>query len=804
MAHSFSLVIDDASPLLSYFPFADTLSIPNFFAGWNPCFTTSACPTFPGQQGNGTSFHVTSLDGAAFSIQWWGNGIQLFGFAQGPLTYDLQLDGLTNSSIPVPASGTTLLATYHDLQPANHTLSLIVHNPTNSSSALIGIDQASITINSTSPNVTFFNTVTEDTSLPFTGHWSFVNDSSLSSEDISYHTTSSAGDFLRFNFSGTAVQVLGFRDATSGRFSVQLDNDSVTLNGESSSREATTLFFRTGLNNSIPHTLTITNAEDRLLAIGLVNVTTASSPSVTSRAGSSSHISGGTIAAIVVASILGTLVFLIAAFFLWRRRRQFGRILHRKRLFVAPNGNDHSKVLDIVRGPEDDDLDDMYEDKAPAEKRSRHGTNNGSGSLSFTLDLPIQSRPSLPPSQRDYSGNSAQDIPRSPTISLGRTGTHARGSSRGVPLHDISFGDGVDSGSSPQSPSSVAQGQATSEGVRTSVLQEMVENPEGRTFELTPILPAPPLPRTSVAVTGPAQGGSDQSQPSYSFLDISGSSQVSFASASVRHPGFGASESSSSSGSMRRRSDEPFSSTRRISLPFAMGFHRDPSLLATSRDRGDLPSPPSTSVEFPRFSLNIRPLPRIPQTAVTRGTESSLIRPTPPRRTFRPHAQSTPPLHVEVGFNEPQQIPRSVSVTTAPPTSALSSGAHVPHIIIHPSSLLRAHPRTSSVVSPTESVPVTVSDIHFRHSSDDERPEPESRRTSAQVGMGGQSPPSTPPQPQRSYASPFIMHKLFGTPAPPPRPPGGQFLLQSPGAGPSRLRDRDPSPEDTSSGEQEK
>jgi len=490
-------------------------------------------------------------------------------------------------------------------------------------------------------------------------------------------------------------------------------------------------------------------------------------------------------------------VFLIAAFFLWRRRRQFGRILHRKRLFVPPNGNDHSKVLDIVRGPEDDDLDDMYEDKAPGDKRSRHGTNNGSGSLSFTLDLPIQSRPSLPPSQRDYSGNSAQDIPRSPTISLGRTGTHARESSRGVP-----FGDGADSGSSPQSPSSGAQGQATSEGVRTSVLQEMVENPEERTFELTPILPAPPLPRTSAAVTSPTQGGSDQSQPSYSFLDISGSSQVSFAS--MRHPGFVASESSSSSGSMRRRSDEPFQSTRRISLPFAMGFHRDPSPLTTSRDRADVPSPPSTSVEFPRFSLNIRPLPRIPQSAVTRGTESSLIRPTPPRRTFRPHTQSTPPLHVEIGFNEPQQIPRSVSVTTAPPTSALSSGAHVPHIVIHPSSVLRAHPRTSSVVSPTESVPVTVSDIHFRHSSDEEPPEPESRRASTQADSGAQSPPSTPPQPPRSYASPFIMHKLFGTPAPPPRPPGGPFLLQSPGAGPSRLRDREPSPEDASSGEQEK
>jgi hypothetical protein len=172
MADSFSLLINDSSPLLSYFPFADTLSTPNLFEGWNPCFTTSACSTFPGQQGNGSSLHVTSKDGAAFSVQWWGtqshffffflllpisicvragNGIQLSGIATGSITYDLQLDGSTNSSISPSTSGKTLLAEYDGLQPGNHTLSLIVHNPTNSTSALIAIEHALITINSTSP-----------------------------------------------------------------------------------------------------------------------------------------------------------------------------------------------------------------------------------------------------------------------------------------------------------------------------------------------------------------------------------------------------------------------------------------------------------------------------------------------------------------------------------------------------------------------------------------------------------------------------------------------------------------------------
>jgi len=80
MADSFSLLINDSSPTLTYFPFADTLSIPNFFEGWNPCFSISACPTFPGAQGNGSSFHVTSQDGAAFSIHWWGTPSRSFFF----------------------------------------------------------------------------------------------------------------------------------------------------------------------------------------------------------------------------------------------------------------------------------------------------------------------------------------------------------------------------------------------------------------------------------------------------------------------------------------------------------------------------------------------------------------------------------------------------------------------------------------------------------------------------------------------------------------------------------------------------
>lgn len=51
-------------------------------------------------------------------------------------------------------------------------------------------------------SVTFSTTTIEDTGLPFTGRWSFLNDSSLSPLDGTYHTTSYAGDFVSLNFSG--------------------------------------------------------------------------------------------------------------------------------------------------------------------------------------------------------------------------------------------------------------------------------------------------------------------------------------------------------------------------------------------------------------------------------------------------------------------------------------------------------------------------------------------------------------------------------------------------------------------------
>jgi hypothetical protein len=64
--------VDDTSPCVSYSPFGDTFSTPNLIAGWNPYFDPSGYAKSQGEVGNGTSLHITSLDGASLGLQWSG------------------------------------------------------------------------------------------------------------------------------------------------------------------------------------------------------------------------------------------------------------------------------------------------------------------------------------------------------------------------------------------------------------------------------------------------------------------------------------------------------------------------------------------------------------------------------------------------------------------------------------------------------------------------------------------------------------------------------------------------------------
>lgn len=72
MASFVQVTIDDTSPCISYSPFRDTFTTPNLSAGWNPYYDQSGFATSSGGTGNGTSLHITSLDGASLALQWRG------------------------------------------------------------------------------------------------------------------------------------------------------------------------------------------------------------------------------------------------------------------------------------------------------------------------------------------------------------------------------------------------------------------------------------------------------------------------------------------------------------------------------------------------------------------------------------------------------------------------------------------------------------------------------------------------------------------------------------------------------------
>jgi hypothetical protein len=65
------LVIDSGSPVLSYFPFSDTLGVPDL-RGWNPYYDLTGFASTLGQEGNGTSRHITAGDGATLLVPFFG------------------------------------------------------------------------------------------------------------------------------------------------------------------------------------------------------------------------------------------------------------------------------------------------------------------------------------------------------------------------------------------------------------------------------------------------------------------------------------------------------------------------------------------------------------------------------------------------------------------------------------------------------------------------------------------------------------------------------------------------------------
>ncbi|KAF9227156.1 hypothetical protein BS17DRAFT_775055 [Gyrodon lividus] len=355
--------LHDDSPEISYFPLVNLEPSPNLTSGWQLLYSGSGAATAPGQVGVGTSYHYTTLNGASFMIDWNGTGIHLMGTAT-DASYQLTLDGIpTTSYSPDPAN--TILASFNDMDNTNHTLLLttIITN-TISPNSFVAFDKALITY-APPPgivNTTAASQIIDDSDIAFMGQWSYIADST----GTSMHVSNSAGDRAQTTFLGSAITIYGLISSYSGNYTVTLDNVTTSLSAQSSYNDSDTLlFYSTNLPQDILHQVTVTNQEDRTLAlrVGGMNVTAFGNITMgPTSSSSSSSISEGTIAALVLAAVLG-IVIIGTLYYVCFMRRKTRPVKKRVSLLRSQTFNDEKldpnveRVVDISPPPGDEESD---------------------------------------------------------------------------------------------------------------------------------------------------------------------------------------------------------------------------------------------------------------------------------------------------------------------------------------------------------------------------------------------------------------------------------------------------------------
>ncbi|KAJ3535213.1 hypothetical protein NM688_g7009 [Phlebia brevispora] len=388
--NSFDVTIDDTSPTIVYSPFGDSFGASNASDGWNPCYSLTgapACDSSSGQDNTtATSLHATASDGASMTLDWNGTAVSLYGYfpTNNPsfpsaLSYSVSLDGIsTTNYVSQLSSGNIsqdILASFTSLTNGAHSVQLTMHNPGGLSGPNTQLLFGRAVITSTTPlspsshsqsNSTIATQVFPDSTIAFHGEWSFSQDL-LPGEDLAFHTSTNVGDSASMEFNGlfhssfpsagTAIVLEGLTTPLSGAYNITLDNETPqSLSARSSFNSSTVLFFRTGLDPTVTHQLTIENVgasaegEGTFLAIGSVNVTYVAQNGGGARstsAMSSSSLSHGAIAGIVVATVIGGTFLLIGLTYCIYRRRQATR--RKQKLIVNPRMSFRQRLSFISR-----------------------------------------------------------------------------------------------------------------------------------------------------------------------------------------------------------------------------------------------------------------------------------------------------------------------------------------------------------------------------------------------------------------------------------------------------------------------
>ncbi|KAI0335128.1 hypothetical protein GY45DRAFT_1241336 [Cubamyces sp. BRFM 1775] len=701
-----------------------------------------------------------------------------------------------------------LAAGSHSVQLMLHNLD-VNGTPGNSTSGpLLAFDRALVEVSPGKPSGTPTSSPTSsatartepvpDDAIAYRGQWDFTPDL-LPGRTASFHTSTNVGDRATLSFNGSAVGLTGLTTPASGAYNISLDSEEpVTFSARASftSSSPTLLYLRTGLDPSVMHLLEVVNAgpssaagqdagAGSLLVLAAINVTTVDSAGGASARGpgSSSGLSKGAIAALAIGITLAVAVAVVIALFLLHRRR---RVVRRKReMLVNPRINragrlsflfpsrrasqapseqmeqktpldqgvaeGGERVLDI-RSPnpdthekpdETDEEDDGEADGegegegerrfSAAEKgkaravRKSNASKNSDGSYSIELPdltiaqvprgyLPTSIVPSTPSPPRTIPGSLASPIqtsPRSPRP-RGPREMQGRDSTRGILLTSIDPGSPVDGG---DEAGGLTAGPPYLPDTRISPLRvefatELPERPDRRQERHVSTATSVSLPASlKQALTRQQQRNSTAQTHLQVQIPVSD-----IANLTPPEPAFSFLDFDSSTSTSRSRSQRQSSST---------GKSR-----SSSQSKRNTGSEHATQLQNVNWA-NLAPDRRISlglSMTVTGGPTGS-----------RP---SLPPTVLLQPVPIPPPVPRLPTVSLDDQHSSTTDDTDEPE---GPDQPFPFDAGGEPLPSPTDSIPFTVSDIHFRHSTHSSISGiPESRRASAQRLSGSHRLPHPP------------------------------------------------------------
>ncbi|KAI0775816.1 hypothetical protein BD413DRAFT_470817 [Trametes elegans] len=804
-----------------------------------------------------------SLPGTDITV--FGTLIQPAGGNDADVTYAVALDGTPTTNYisrispvsTVETASTDVLVSFTGLQYGPHSIQVTLHNPgatrvsgNVTDGAMLAFDRAlvqaaagkqrsypfrsGIPTSSSNSSATAMTVPVPDDEIAYRGQWNY-EPNLLPGLAASFHTSTNIGDRATLAFNGSAVGLTGLTTPASGAYNVSLDNEGpVTFSARASftASAPTLLFFRTGLDPSTMHFIEVVNAgpdgagdnAGTLLVLSAVNVTTVQSTGATVGAAASSGLSKGAIAALAIGVTLAVALAAAAVVFL-RRRRRIAR--HKREMLVNPRINragrlsflfpykrhshaasgDDGKALERrtaaqgvldIRSPElgarekqeesDEDEDGVEEvarhfsavekGKARALRRSNASTKNSDGSYSIELPdltiaqvprgyLPASIVPSTPSPPRTLPVSLPSPTSPRSTRPRGPREMQGRDSTRGILLSDMDL--------PPTSPD--AEQEALSAGpsylpdahispLRVEFASELQERPERRTERHVSTGTAVSLPQSlkqALSMQRASQGADVPSptrpDPVFSFLDFNSSSTSTSLSRSQRQ------SASNSTGKSRASSQ---------SMPNTGSEHsaQPPSVNWASL-------PPDRRISL-GLSMTVAGGPTASRPSLS---PSVLLQPVP----LPPPVPALPTLTIDQHSTTSSESMAEPEGPEQPfPYDAAGAGGQLP--------------------SPTDSIPLTVSDIHFRHSTQSSLfANPESRRVSAQrlsgshrfphpplpgAGSSGTSSPTQAtlqPPPPRAHQGhqqqgseggsqtvpPFIVQRILGKA--PSVPPGSPF-----------------------------